>query len=111
MTDAGAQIADTLTISSTIHGDRVWRRVGERPHVTRDGRHIVLATWETPCVICGKPFQISLPTGVRSIRQSKGFEAVTCPDHRMTTSEAARLRHRGKAALTAIKRRKLAASG
>jgi hypothetical protein len=38
----------TVAIPSVLHGERVWRRVGERDHVTRDGRAIVLTPRSSP---------------------------------------------------------------
>ena len=47
----------TVKIPSAIHGERIWRRVGTRDHVTRDaGRTVVLAVWQSCCVVCGGPF-------------------------------------------------------
>ncbi len=40
-----ADLMDTVTIDTPLHGPRQWKRIGERPHVTKDGRHIVLAEW------------------------------------------------------------------
>lgn len=86
----------TLTIPSKLHGDRIWRRVGERPYTTRDGRPILLAVWETPCVICGEPFQIALTPNIASVEKSRSFEVTTCPAHRMTPDERWRLKKRCK---------------
>ncbi len=86
MTDA------TITIPSILQGERIWRRVGARNHVTRDGRPVVLAVWETPCAICREPFQIATLPQYVSAKQSKVFEAATCPRHRMTPTEMNRLR-------------------
>lgn len=82
---------ETLTISSAFHGERLWRCAGERDHTTRDGRQIVLTLRETPCVICGAPFQVPTPMGVRSAEQSSSFLTTTCPAHRMTPAESARI--------------------
>ena len=51
MTDTPAAAA-TLTIASALHGERLWRRAGERDH-TRDGHQVRLAVWQSTCVICG----------------------------------------------------------
>jgi hypothetical protein len=72
---------DELTIRSAVHGDRVWRRIGERDYTCRDGREIVLAVWETRCVVCNAPFQIKLSIGTK---RSHAFETTTCPAHRMS---------------------------
>jgi hypothetical protein len=102
----------TLTISSALHGERIWRRVGERPYTTRDGRPILLAVWETLCTVCGAPFEITTTTRVRSAEQTKRFQATTCPAHRMTHSEIMKLMSRRPAirrnAFETIKAAKLA---
>jgi hypothetical protein len=82
----------TITIPSILQGERIWRRVGERDHVTRDGRAMVLAVWETPCAVCREPFQIATPPHYISAEHSKVFEAATCPRHRMTPTEMNKLR-------------------
>ena len=50
---------DALKFDNWLHGERTWRRCGERSHMTRDGRHIVLVEWQTDCVICGAPIVIT----------------------------------------------------
>ena len=65
----------TLTISSVLHGDRFWRRVGKRPHVTRDGRLVVIATWELTCVICGAAFQVTTPGSVDAIEKTRLWDS------------------------------------
>jgi hypothetical protein len=86
-------IETTLTVQSAIHGERIWRRVGDRDHETRDGRAMVLAVWETPCVVCGGVFQIATLPHYVSAEHSKILGSTTCPDHRMTQSEISRLRY------------------
>jgi hypothetical protein len=82
----------TITIPSILQGDHIWRRVGERDHVTPDGRAMVLAVWETPCAVCREPFQIvTLPHYVTA-KHSKVFEVATCPSHRMRPTEMNKLR-------------------
>ena len=104
----------SVSAPSTIHGERIWRRVGERDHVTRDGRAIALAVWETPCVICGEPFQITIPMKCTTSEQSKSFEKTTCPEHLMTPYESGRLgaakADKRRALFEVIKRDKLIAS-
>jgi hypothetical protein len=82
-----------LIAHSPLHGDRPWRRVGSRDHTTRDGRHIILAEWESGCTICGKPFRATTPGNVSTVEQSKTFQMVTCEAHRMTPANVARLRY------------------
>ena len=80
-----------LTISSALHGERTWRRVGIRDYLTSDVRQVGLAVWESECAVCGARFQIAAPMGAASIEQSASFGLTTCPAHRMTPSEAGRL--------------------
>ena len=62
-----------LTIQSALHGERIWRRVGERDHTTRDGRPTVLALWELACVICGQGFEVTTAANVAAVEQSKSL--------------------------------------
>jgi hypothetical protein len=64
--------APTLRISSVLHGERIWRRVGVRDHVTVDVRQIVLATWESACVVCGAPFRVEAPIDCST--KNRGFD-------------------------------------
>jgi len=90
--------AATLTIASTLHGERLWRRVGERDHVTRDGRNIVLAVWQSTCVVCGEAFEVATPASIKTVEQGRrSFETTTCPAHRLTPSEVAKLRFASEA--------------
>ena len=99
-------------MSAAIHGERLWRRVGARDHLTRDGRSVVLAIWRSMCVICGDPFEVTTPSSISSVEGSGSFLVTTCPAHRMTPSEVSKLRF-AKAAdrpavFEAMRRRKLA---
>jgi len=102
-------IGDTTTLSSALHGERLWRRVADRDYVTRDGRQTVLAVWETGCMICGTSFRVATP----KIGRSKSLEVVTRERHRMTPAETGKLRFAKAGArrgiFEAIKREKLAA--
>jgi hypothetical protein len=71
---------DTITIRSRRHGDRVFRRVGERQYQCRDGRKITLVIWQVACVACGDPFEVTAPNGASP--QSGSFGTVHCPAHR-----------------------------
>ena len=99
-----------VTVTSYL-GDRVWRRVGERDYTTRAGKPTVLAVWETPCAVCGAPFQIMTPTTATG-EKTKSFTSSTCPVHRMTPSESMKLRYakteKRRDVFEAIKRMKLA---
>ena len=106
--------AQTLIIPSSIHGERLWRRVAERPYTTRDGRSTVLLVWQSTCVICGKPFEITTPSGVKAVKQSASFGMTTCPEHRLTPAEVGKLgvakKDKRRAVFEALKRRKLKAA-
>ncbi len=100
--------ARTVIDHSAIHGDRVWRLAGEREHVTKAGRRVFAAVWETPCVVCGVAFQIGTKLGATTGHE---FNRVTCEAHRMSASERATVaftgRSRRRAAFEAIKAAKL----
>ena len=85
-------LAIEIKIRSSIHGLRTWRRSGVRAHVTRDGREMILAVWETPCVICGEPFEILSMMKVERADQCHSWKLTTCPPHRLTLSESTALR-------------------
>ena len=76
---------ERLVTVSCLHGERVWRRVGER-----DG----WAIWVSECVVCGGPVEITTLLGVRAIGSGHAFSTVTCTVHRLTKSKSGRLRHR-----------------
>ncbi len=104
---------ESITVQSSIHGKRTWRRIGERDHVTRDGRRVVLAVWETPCVVCGEAFTIATLTRVTSAEKNPSFLMITCPNHRMTRREVGQMNwakaNRKTAVFEAIKKAKLSA--
>ena len=70
---------ERLVTFSRLHGERVWRRIGER-----DG----WAIWASECVVCGGPVQITTLLGLRAIGSSRAFWTVTCPAHRLTKTES-----------------------
>jgi hypothetical protein len=78
-----------------------------RPH-TRRRERIELPVWQSTCVICGEPFEVATDGGITS----KSFAVTTCPAHRMTPSERAKLRfakaEKRRAVFEAIKQKKLA---
>ena len=101
----------TITVTSPVHGERTWQRTGTRPYVNRKGESAPLAAWQTPCVVCGAPFEITIPAKYNSPDKSNAFQMTTCPDHRMTPSETAKLRFtpsdKRRAAFETIKTAKL----
>jgi hypothetical protein len=74
-------MTEVVIIESPIHGERVWRRVGERRGARPSGR---LTIWQGECVICGRAFEIA--TFGRD-----EFSTLTCPAHRLTAAERRRL--------------------
>jgi hypothetical protein len=80
----------TITVSS-VAGKRTWTRVGERPHVCKDGGTTRLAVWTAGCAICGEPFEVLTPRQVISAAGSRAFTKVTCKIQRLTPAEASRL--------------------
>jgi hypothetical protein len=83
----------TLTISTPLHGRRLWRRCGSRQHVTLDGRAIVLVAWQSDCTVCGAPITIEAAEGAVTIERCAKFRKSTCPRHRMTTAQTLPLRY------------------
>lgn len=58
----------------TLDGQAYWH-VGERPHVTQDGRMVTLGIWRTRCADCGVETLVT-STGDR------GPQTRRCEDHR-----------------------------
>ena len=80
----------TITVGS-VAGPRTWTRIGERPHVCKDGAITRLAVWTAPCAICGQAFEVATPRNAVSAARSRAFSKVTCEAHRLTPAEASRL--------------------
>jgi hypothetical protein len=98
-----------LKISSALHGERLWRRIATRGHVTRKKSATRLAIWRSACVVCGGPFEIAT-----RFRASSVNDETTCPAHRMASSERMQMYRAKKtdrrAVFEDIRRRKLASS-
>jgi hypothetical protein len=54
-----------------------------------DGTKTTVKAWQGTCVICGAPFEVTAP---QNITGSHSFAATTCPLHKLTPKEVARLR-------------------
>jgi hypothetical protein len=80
-----------LKISSDLHGERLWRRIATRCHMTPKGRVTRLAIWQSACVICGGPFEIATRFRASSIDDDQSFRLTTCLEHRMSRSETQKL--------------------
>jgi hypothetical protein len=99
-----------VTVSSALHGDRLWRRVGDagRPAGPRSWQ---LVEWSTACVVCGQPFSIKARS-TATPTTSNSFTVTTCRTHRMSRQDIARLRRAGArkraAVFSEIRARKLA---
>lgn len=58
--------------------------IGERPHVTKDGRSITLLTWRSPCLDCGKPFEMTTVAHAPTFKPN----ARRCTTHRSSRRPA-----------------------
>lgn len=106
-------MTERITISSPVHGERVFERVGSKPYTRKDGTEITLAVWRGTCMVCGGPFELATPEGATS--KETRFGVVACPQHRLTPSDVASLRaskaDKRLAKFEAIKAAKLGANG
>ena len=98
---ADRRCAERLVTVSRLHGERVWRRIGER-----DG----WAIWASECVVCGGPVEITTLLGVRAIGSSRAFSTTTCVAHHLTKSKSGKLRQPAtrREVFEAIRKAKLA---
>ena len=69
---------EIIVTRSVKHGERKWRFVGERDHVTYDGRGVTLKVWRGACVKCGAEYDVA-STGDSGTR---AFGVVHCKMHR-----------------------------
>ena len=69
---------EILVTRSAKHGERHWRFVGEREHVTSDGRSITLKVWRGSCVKCGAAYDVASTGGPGT----RAFGVVHCKTHR-----------------------------
>jgi hypothetical protein len=69
---------EILSTRSVKHGERKWNHVGEREHVTSDGRRVTLKVWRGACVKCGAQYDVAATAGP----QSRAFGVVHCRAHR-----------------------------
>jgi hypothetical protein len=83
---------DIVTVESSTHGKRTFRRIGFKPYQRKNGTRTTIAVWQGACTICAAPFEVKTPGYVDQPDQSKSFLATTCPDHRLTPTEVARMR-------------------
>ena len=81
-----------LKVPSDVHGERLWRRIATRGHVTQKGRATRLAIWQSACAVCGGPFEIATRFRASSVEDDSNFRKMTCPAHRMTSRETQKLR-------------------
>jgi hypothetical protein len=80
---------DIVSATWCLRETRTFTRLGSITEA-RDGKQIDFAVWEGRCVICRKPFLVKT---LLDAKQSTKFQITTCPAHRMTRSESARLRN------------------
>ena len=69
---------EILTTHSPKHGERRWTHIGEREHVTSDGRSVTLKVWRGSCVQCGAAYDVASTGGP----QTRAFGVVHCKTHR-----------------------------
>jgi hypothetical protein len=69
----------TFEVQSRRHGTRIFHHIGTRPYHRHDGTMTTLSVWQTKCVQCGTPFQITTPARAR---KSGAFGIVHCLEHR-----------------------------
>ena len=69
---------EILTTRSRKWGERKWKHVGEREHVTNDGRSVTLKVWRGSCVKCGAQYDVASTGGL----ESRAFGVVHCRAHR-----------------------------
>ena len=58
-------------------GDQRYRCIGIEPYLRTDGKSSFIATWESPCRVCDRPFTLK---GSASVVKVIRFNR-TCPDH------------------------------
>jgi hypothetical protein len=75
----------SVTVHSRRRPPRVWRRIGEREHETRDGRWVTLTEWSTPCVVCERQFVETIPGVVTAGKRPSAFDLIACRRHRGLT--------------------------
>jgi hypothetical protein len=86
-------MVDVIAIISLLYGARTFRKVGTKPYRRKDGTDTTLVIWQSACVICGAPFEVSAPAQAETTDQSRSFTIVTCPAHRLTAKERTKLRY------------------
>jgi Bifunctional DNA primase/polymerase, N-terminal len=69
----------TVTITSRLHGERIFRRVRTEPYQRADGTQTTIDVWTGSCVICGASFEVRTS---RATQKSKVFGVTTCDTHR-----------------------------
>jgi hypothetical protein len=74
----GRIMTDTITAR---HGQRLFRRIGERDHINRYGRQAVVAIWQSNCVVCGQPFEVVASHD--ATEKAHALQTKTCLAHRI----------------------------
>jgi hypothetical protein len=70
-------------VQSRRHGTRIFHHAGTEPYQRANGTMTTLDVWQTTCVHCGTPFQITTPARAR---KSGAFGIVHCPVHRKSAT-------------------------
>jgi hypothetical protein len=84
-------MSDTVVIKLRLHGERVWRRIGERQAVRADGKATKLAIWASTCLVCGRPFEVTVPATSGRAASDAQFTLISCEQHRLTRADRGRL--------------------
>jgi hypothetical protein len=74
-----AALPNEIRVSTHAFGPYIWRRVGSRAYVRKDGRHTTLFEWEAPCAFCSTPVQVIATVGQTTIAKNIRFNRPTCP--------------------------------
>jgi hypothetical protein len=83
-----AALPNEIRVSTHAFGPCIWRRVGSRAYVRKDGRHTTLFEWEAPCAFCSIPVQVIATVGQTTIAKNIRFDRPTCPRHRTTPKQS-----------------------
>lgn len=77
------------TVITTKKG-RIFVSADKVAYVRLDGNKTYIKTWQSVCEVCGKPFYVITPKGVKELGGSKSFDLVTCKEHRLSQEEISR---------------------
>lgn len=71
---------DMLGTKAKDRWGREWTLFDRKDYRTRDGRDMVLAVWEAPCMTCsGGMVRAEAPSLTRRVDRRKAFDTKRCP--------------------------------